>query len=83
MSVSIRAPAKGAIGQPAYRRGRCGVSIRAPAKGAIKPDLYNVAAIQVSIRAPAKGAIWPVTEGCSRKCMFQSAPPRRERLHRG
>ena len=55
--VSIRAPAKGAIGGKRSVRAPSRVSIRAPAKGAIRvTDGVRIDGA-VSIRAPAKGAM--------------------------
>ena len=58
------------------------ISIHAPAKGATSNDRTIAARYLISIHAPAKGATIEIM--CSRSMMpiFQSTPPRRERLSR-
>ena len=56
-SVSIRAPAWGAIGSYLREERSRGGSIRAPAWGAILFYVVVLACVRVSIRAPAWGAI--------------------------
>ena len=78
VTVSIRAPARGAIPAFLRRAGLRGVSIRAPARGAMHAMMLGNAHLIVSIRAPARGAMHNPKHRTP-AAMFQSALPHEER----
>ena len=78
VSVSIRAPARGATLQRLCLptgRSASQVSIRAPARGATAEVFVSHRSLHVSIRAPARGATRHAPHVQVESPMFQSAPP--------
>ena len=81
--VSIHAPVRGAIRQPAVDPRQGQVSIHAPVRGAILPAGRIAALGDVSIHAPVRGAIWLSFSVSSSARVSIHAPVRGAICHKG
>ena len=78
-NISIHAPAEGATQQGCPKAKPEDISIHAPAEGATASGPHYTVITFISIHAPAEGATSSTSSLLSRRQIFQSTLPRRER----